>query len=108
MDRADYCPTFSIDTVTCQEVPGKLEEMLLPQLEYFAQLAESSEYSSRCFNTDSTRPICLDVECDDTNYVMHVKAAGQDLTCSFDGQTHLIPGTGITFECPKIALMCPK
>ncbi|KAL7447590.1 hypothetical protein ACHAXS_013072 [Conticribra weissflogii] len=108
MDRVDYCPTFSIDTATCQEVPGRLEKLLLPQLEYFATEVESSAYNARCFNTDAARPICLEAECDDTNFLVNVKVGTETLTCYFDGQTHLIPGTDVTFECPKIALICPK
>lgn len=106
-DRVDYCPTYSIDTVSCQEVPGRLEKLRIPQLDYFATAAESSEENSRCFNTDKERPICLEAECDASNQVLNVKVAGRDLTCETEGQKHLIPGTSVTFECPNIRHICP-
>jgi len=106
-ERVDFCPTYSINPVSCQEVPGRLEKLLLPQLEYFATAVESSAENSRCFNTDRDRPICLEAECDGVNQVLNVKVAGRDLTCDSDGQTHLILGTNVTFECPNIMFMCP-
>lgn len=107
-DRADYCPTYSIDTVSCQEVPGRLEKLLLPHLDYFATTQESSEETSLCFNTDKARPICLDAECDESRNVLLVKVAGRDLICEYAGQSHLIPETDVTFECPDITLLCPN
>jgi len=105
--RADYCPTYTVNAVTCKQVPGKLEQMKLPILDYFATAAESDSDSSRCFNTDQQRPVCLEAECDAVNHVLNVKVAGRELLCSYDGQTHLIPDTGVTFECPKLAIVCP-
>jgi len=107
-DRVDYCPTYSINTATCQEVPGRLEKMVIPPLGYFASAAESSGENSRCFNTDKERPICLEAECDAKNYVLNVKVAGRDLICNSAGQKHLIPATDVTFECPDIKHICPN
>jgi len=42
------------------------------------------------------------------NYVLNVKVAGRDLTCDSVGQTHLIPETDVTFECPDIKHICPN
>jgi hypothetical protein len=106
--RTDYCPTYTVNAVTCKEVPGKLDQMKLPILDYFATAAESDSDNSRCFNTDQERPVCLEAECDEVNHVLSVKVAGRELLCSYDGQTHLIPGTSITFECPKLAVVCPE
>ena len=106
--RTDYCPTFTVNTVTCKNVPGKLEQMKLPILDYFASAAESDSDNSRCFNTDQERPVCLEASCDDINHVLNVKVAGRELLCSYDGQKHLIPDTSVTFECPKLAIICPE
>jgi len=106
--RTDYCPTYTVNAVSCKEVPVKLDEMKLPILDYFATAAESDSDNSRCFNTDQERPVCLEAECDEVNHVLSVKVAGRELLCSYDGQTHLIPGTSVTFECPKLAIICPE
>ena len=60
-----------------------------------------------CFNTDKARPICLEAECDETAYSLHVRAAGSDLVCNSEGQTHLIPQTDVTFTCPNLLSICP-
>ena len=94
--------------IRCQEVPGKIVKQLLPQLDYFATLAESSSENSRCFNTDKQRPICLEAECDEAYNIVRVVAAGREFFCEFTGQKHLIPDTDVTIECPDIKLMCPE
>ena len=106
--RTDYCPTYTVNAVTCKQVPGKLEQMKLPILDYFATAGESDSDNSRCFNTDQQRPVCLEAECDEVNHVLNVKVAGRELVCSYDGQTHLIPDTDVTFQCPKLAIICPE
>ena len=94
--------------IRCQEVPDQLEKFLLPQLDYFATAAESSDRNSMCFNTDKARPICLEAECDEANYVLNVKVGGQEFVCDSVRQTHLVPGTDTTFECPNILQVCPE
>ena len=107
--RADYCPTFTVNAVTCKQIPQKLEQMKLPILDYFATAAEEYESdNSLCFNTDQQRPVCLEAVCDESNHVLSVIVAGRELLCSYDGQTHLIPGTDVTFTCPKLAVVCPE
>lgn len=106
--RTDYCPTFTVNAVTCKQVPGKLEQMKLPIIDYFATAAESDSDSARCFNTNQERPVCLEAECDEVNHVLTVKVAGRELLCSYEGQTHLIPDTAVTFVCPKLAVVCPE
>lgn len=106
--RTDYCPTYTVNAVTCKQVPGKLDQMKLPILDYFATAAESDSDNSRCFNTDQQRPVCLEAECDEINHVLNVKVAGRELLCSYEGQTHLIPDTDVTFKCPKLAIICPE
>ena len=92
----------------CQEVPGKLDKLHLPSLDYFATAAESSSENSRCFNTDKERPICLEAECDEAYNIVRVTVAGRDIFCEHTGQKHLIPETDVTIECPDIKMMCPE
>lgn len=87
---------------------GRLEKLLIPQLEYFTTLAESSAQNSMCFNTDKARPACLEAECNEATYTLNVRVAGRDLVCESDGQTHLIPETDTTFTCPNITMACPN
>lgn len=107
MDRVDYCPTYSIGTLSCQELSGEAAQNQLNAFGLSTPIAESNSESSRCFNTDGLRPICLEAECDEKNNVVSVKLGGETITCAFDGQQHLIPGSGITFECPRLASICP-
>lgn len=86
----------------------QLEQLKLPQLDYFATAAESNEENSRCFNTDQARPICLEVKCDEVSYQVNVIVAGRNMTCDFGGQAHLIPDTNVTFFCPQLSSICPE
>lgn len=97
-----------IHNLTTLASVDRLEKLLIPQLDYFATAAESSEESSRCFNTDKARPICLRAECDKENLALNVRVAGRDLICNVTKQTHLIPETDVTFECPDIRHICPE
>jgi len=107
-EQKDYCPTFSMEMANCKEVPEQLEQLKLPQLDYFATAAESNEENSRCFNTDQARPICLEVKCDEVSYQVNVIVAGRNMTCDFGGQAYLIPDTNVTFFCPQLSLICPE
>mmetsp|Transcript_13846 Transcript_13846/g.17598 ORF Transcript_13846/g.17598 Transcript_13846/m.17598 type:complete len:837 (+) Transcript_13846:124-2634(+) len=112
METTDYCPTYSIDPISCREVATATASGLLPRLDIpllLQQEVESTGPSSRCFNTNSVRPMCLNARCDEESHTIKVMIGEQTYTCEEDGQMMEVPGTEgrVKFECPRLADMCP-
>jgi len=102
MGKADFCPTYSLSAVSCQNII--LENAKLPSL---GLGFESDSPSSRCFTTDGLRPICLDTSCNSTINKITVYIGNNTYVCKYDGQKILLPNSSTRFECPKKAVMCP-
>ena len=123
METADFCPTFSIDPISCEDVVrlGGGEEgekrrsqegsAFSPHRHPFPNLkGEAAEIESRwtttstsqglssprCFDTDNApRPICLEATCDPIGRRITVHA-GPDLSwiCEYSGQKHNLSLSG--------------
>jgi len=59
---------------------------------------------------------CLNLECNQEAYKVHVLVNGANITCDHDGQQHVLPGfrtdiypmiLNMTFSCPRISTVCP-
>mmetsp|Transcript_40730 Transcript_40730/g.49577 ORF Transcript_40730/g.49577 Transcript_40730/m.49577 type:complete len:180 (+) Transcript_40730:99-638(+) len=107
METTDFCPTYSIDAISCRDIPYKSRIPAFKNVK-----GESYSANARCFLTDSVRPICLDVKCVEQNFTALVTAAGKEFLCTEDYQKFELPGvvngSGVFFECPRIAAICPE
>ena len=75
--------------------------------EYFGE-------SSKCFETNLSRPICMKTICDSSEHkvkiVVETEEGGTEiLTCDADGDIMQIPGmpAGYIFQCPALSTVCP-
>ena len=104
--QADFCP-MPIDFIfSCKRpIPKILGSLKIFPEEKFAK-------SSRCYNSNYTRPLCLETFCDKDNHAIKVSLGkGRTATCSDDKQL-LIPHPDnekilVSIECPRLATLCP-
>jgi len=99
-NRADYCPTFTNVIFTCRREPvvGKLQKLSV----------ESFTETSRCYNSNFQRPLCMETICNERKHMVQAKFSdGSLISCQNDGQKIAVPNTSYTFECPRLADICP-
>jgi len=110
--QAEFCPMPSIELYSCQDEAG------IPLL-----MGESFGRNSKCFEFEMTttaqiqpNAFCLNLECNQEAYKVHVLVNGANITCDHDGQQHVLPGfrtdiypmiLNMTFSCPRISTVCP-
>jgi hypothetical protein len=108
MSTADYCPTFTLQTYSCREILD-LPKGYIPVLPTEAEAFESTSHNARCIPTvNGKRPVCLEAACDKAHHVIKLKAGKHVITCSYDFEEHLLPGTDITISCPRLLSLCPE
>eukprot|EP00986_Skeletonema_menzelii_P009078 scaffold4054_cov142-Skeletonema_menzelii.AAC.1 len=93
-----YCPMFVRGAVDCSEEPSHPNQQALTG-EYYGK-------ESKCFNTDTTQPMCLRAVCNERDYTIDVHYADNVISCSFDGQIIDVHEL-LRIECPRIAAVCP-
>ena len=85
------------------------DETLVSSLEpeYFGE-------SSKCLETNLSRPICMKTICDSSEYKVKIVAETEEggteiLTCDADGDMMQIPTlpAGSMFQCPSLSTVCP-
>ena len=68
--------------------------------------------TSRCFDSNFARPLCLDTECNQQKSSVIVHVNKDTFECTYDGQkfniTSQIEGEAVYFICPRKALICPE
>ena len=110
LHTASYCPLPSM-VVTGTNSDGifefdcsdtDLESNVEP--EFFGE-------SSRCYETNLARPICMETRCDfERNKVIALFKDGKEVVCENDNDWMPLPGLpdGSIFQCPSLAKICPE
>ena len=91
-----HCPMRSRHLVPCTS-NGKAVASLA---------GESFEENSRCFETDSGIPVCLETICNQIDRTLSFVVDGKLFYCSYDGQV-INADAGYSVVCPRIAVVCP-
>ena len=91
-----HCPMRSRHLVPCTS-NGKAVASLA---------GESFEENSRCFETDSGIPVCLETICNQVDRTLSFVVDGKLFYCSYDGQV-INADAGYSVVCPRIAVVCP-
>jgi hypothetical protein len=91
-----YCPMRTRHLIPCT-ASGKA----------LAPIAgESFEENSRCFETDSNIPVCLETMCNPVDRTLSFVVNGKRFYCSYDGEMINV-NVGYSVVCPRIAVVCP-
>ncbi|KAL3806928.1 hypothetical protein ACHAXA_006643 [Cyclostephanos tholiformis] len=91
-----YCPMRSRHLVPCT-ANGKAVAQLV---------GESFEENSRCFETDSNIPVCLETICNPVDRSLSFVVNGKHFYCSYYGEVINVY-VGYSVFCPRIAVVCP-
>eukprot|EP00591_Stephanopyxis_turris_P008665 CAMPEP_0195522186 /NCGR_PEP_ID=MMETSP0794_2-20130614/20090_1 /TAXON_ID=515487 /ORGANISM="Stephanopyxis turris, Strain CCMP 815" /LENGTH=769 /DNA_ID=CAMNT_0040651879 /DNA_START=228 /DNA_END=2533 /DNA_ORIENTATION=+ len=99
----DFCPTFTGEPIDCRD-PSSSDSAALSKS---VLMGESFGPESMCINTNSHRPVCLKGRCNEEKHLLEIIYKNSLYTCQYDRQTHYIPETGTSIECPLLAVVCP-
>jgi hypothetical protein len=95
---------FSEMYVDCTN-PNNKYSTDLPKITF---LSEEFGPDSKCFLSNDNRPVCLRVRCDEVRNVIEVLIGPFVFICSEEGQSHALPETDRSFQCPSFAAICPR
>ena len=117
LHTADYCPMHSMVT-TGTNAKGKFEFDCSDKELSSSVQGETFGATSKCFNTNLSRPVCLKMRCNAIKYAVEVVFGEEEssnervLTCPFDGAEMDLGAPKAnkvaTFECPKLSSVCPE
>lgn len=104
VQQADLCPLNIEPFISCISDPP----VWLTNSKSFV-IEEAFGESSKCFNSNFGRPLCLKSYCDREQCIIWVKFGNDEFKCSYDDEVINveIAGNKVKIECPKRAVLCP-
>jgi len=95
----EHCPLRAKNLISCSSKTHWIHHSSLR--------GESFDENSRCYETDSEVPVCLETVCNADDKSLGVVVQGKMFRCSYYGQEINI-GLGYSIFCPRIAVVCPQ